>query len=137
MRRWIVRLLVTRAYTAMGEGDPEPVLRMFTPTTRFRFAGAHSWAIDSDEPQQIRGWFERFAAFHLELRVVDVVVNGPPWNMSVCVVLDDVLRDATGQVIYQNHGVQYLRLRWGKVVVDEVNVDTQRVAQFDAQLLNR
>jgi hypothetical protein len=66
------------------------------------------------------------------LRPVDVVVGGPPWRMSVCIVFDDEVRNESGQVIYSNHGVQYMRLRWGQVMLDEINLDTQRVAEFDA-----
>jgi ketosteroid isomerase-like protein len=132
MRRWLVRMLVQRGYRAMAQGDPATVTAMFRPDARLHFAGSHSWAIDTDEPQAVTAWFERFAALRPELSVVDVVVNGPPWRMSVCVVFDDALRDPSGQVVYANHGVQYMRLRWGKVVLDEVNLDTQRVAAYDA-----
>ncbi len=52
--------------------------------------------------------------------------------MSACVIFDDALRDHSGQVIYTNHGVQYVRLRWGKIILDEVNLDTQKVASYDA-----
>ena len=51
--------------------------------------------------------------------------------MSACVIFDDALRDPSGQVVYTNHGVQYVRLRWGKVILDEVNVGTQQVAKYD------
>jgi hypothetical protein len=105
---------------------------MFGPDARLRFAGTHGWAIDTSDPVAIRAWFERFAALHPELCIVDVVTNGAPWRMSVCVVFDDALRDESGRVIYSNHGVQYMRLRWGRVVLDEINVDTQRVADYDA-----
>jgi hypothetical protein len=51
--------------------------------------------------------------------------------MSACVIFDDSLRDDAGQVVYANHGVQYVRLRWGKIRFDEVNLDTQKVAEYD------
>jgi ketosteroid isomerase-like protein len=132
MRRWLVRGLVRRVYRALRQGNPEPALRMFRPDTRFRFAGSHSWAIDTNDAAAVRSWFERFAALRPDLRLVDVVVGGPPWRMSVCVVFDDALYDASGTQMYANHGVQYLQLRWGRVVLDEINLDTQRVAELDA-----
>jgi ketosteroid isomerase-like protein len=132
MRRWLVRLLVERVYKALGKGDPKPALRMFATNARFCFAGSHSWALDTTEPAARRSWFERFAALGPDLRCTDVVVGGPPWRMSVCVVFDDALRDNSGDVVYRNHGVQYLRLRWGRVVLDEINLDTQRVADYDS-----
>jgi ketosteroid isomerase-like protein len=36
-----------------------------------------------------------------------------------------------GQVV--NHGVQYLRLRWGRVVEDVLYLDTQTVAEACAR----
>jgi hypothetical protein len=132
MRRWLVRLLVMRVYGAIGSGNPEPALRMFATKARFHFAGTHSWAIDTTEARARRVWFERFAALRPDLRCADVVVGGPPWRMSVCVVFNDALRSDSGDVVYSNHGVQYLQLRWGRVVLDEINLDTQLVADYDA-----
>jgi hypothetical protein len=134
MRRWLIRVLVQRGYRSLGSGDATPVVRLFRPGARFRFAGSHSWAIDTDDHGQIEAWFDRFAALRPELVVLDVVTNGMPWNMSACVVFDDTWRDPSGRVVYANHGVQYLRLRWGKVILDEVHLDTQRVAEFDVAL---
>ena len=132
MRRWLVRMLVTRGYRALGAGEAAPVVSMFRPDARFRFAGSHSWAIDTTDHHQIESWFDRFAALKPRLVVLDVLVNGRPWNMSACVLFDDALRDQSGQVVYANHGVQYVRLRWGKIILDEVNLDTQKVASYDA-----
>ena len=128
----MVRVLVGRVYGALRQGNPEPALRMFRPDTRFRFAGSHSWAIDTNDAAEVRSWFDRFTALRPDLRLVDVVVGGPPWRMSACVVFDDALYDDSGTEMYANHGVQYLQLRWGRVVLDEINLDTQRVAELDA-----
>ncbi len=132
MRRWLVRTMVARGYRALGAGESAPVVNLFRAGARFRFAGSHSWAIDTTDHPSIESWFERFAALKPQLEVLDVVVSGPPWSMSACVVFDDTFRDHTGQVAYANHGVQYVRLRWGKVIFDEVNLDTQKVAAYDA-----
>ena len=136
MRRWLVRLLVERIYRALRSGDPEPALRMFGTNARLCFAGSHSWAVDTTDAATRRSWFERFAALRPDLRCTDVVVGGPPWRMSVCVVFDDALHSASGNLVYSNHGVQYLQLRWGRAVCDEINLDTQRVAAFDASTAN-
>jgi hypothetical protein len=136
MRRWLVRRLLDRGYQSLRDGEFEPILRQFRPDARVHFAGTHSWAIDSTDPAVVRAWFERFAALRPELSASDVLVNGPPWRMSVCVVFDDGFRDHSGQVIYRNHGVQYLQLRWGRVMLDEINLDTQRVADYDVAVAN-
>jgi hypothetical protein len=59
MRRWMVRVLVGRVYGALRQGNPEPALRMFRPDTRFRFAGSHSWAIDTNDAAEVRSWCDR------------------------------------------------------------------------------
>jgi hypothetical protein len=104
---------------------------MFARNARLHFAGTHSWAVDTTDPAERRAWFERFAALRPELRCIDVVVGGPPWRMSACVVFDDALHDDSGDVVYSNHGIQYVQLRWGRMVLDDINVDTQRVADYD------
>jgi hypothetical protein len=131
-----MRLVVKRVYSAMRAGNPEPALRMFEPTARLHFAGNHSWAVDTTDAAERRSWFERFAALRPDLRCDDVLVCGPPWRMSACVVFDDALRDDSGEVIYSNHGVQYVQLRWGRMVLDEINLDTQRVAEYDRYVAN-
>jgi ketosteroid isomerase-like protein len=130
MRRLLVTRFVQRIYEALNRGDPGPALALFVPSTRLTFAGTHSWSIDSDDQATIAEWFQRFAALRPRLRAHDVVVSGPPWRTSVCVVFDDSISDSNGREIYRNHGVQYLRLRWNRVVLDEINLDTQKVAAF-------
>ena len=132
MRRWLVRLLVERVHRALGSGNPEPALRMFETNARLCFAGTHSWAVDTTDVAARRSWFERFAALRPDLRCSDVLLGGPPWRMSVCVVFDDALHSPSGDVIYRNHGGQYLQLCWGRVLGDEINLDTQPVAGYDA-----
>lgn len=131
MRRTLTRALVRRIYAALGGGDPEPALRRFAPRGRLVFPGEHSWAVDTTDAGTRRAWFERFAASEPDLRVHDVVVGGPPWRMTACVVFEDTIRDGEGAVVYANRGVQYLRLSWGRITHDELAVDTQRVAQLD------
>jgi hypothetical protein len=78
-----------------------------------------------------RDWFERFAAARPNLRASDVVVSGWPWRMSVCVVFEDSFNDPNGAIAYANQGVQYLQLRWGRVDLDQLVLDTQRVAVYE------
>ena len=79
-------------------------------------------------------WFERFAALRPNLVVRDIMVAGPPWRMRVSIVFDDEICDTGGTVLYRNHGVQYAGLRWGRIAFDEINLDTQRVADLDTRL---
>jgi ketosteroid isomerase-like protein len=124
--------MVERIYTALRAGDPEPALGSFAVNGRLRFPGDHSWTVDTTDAAQRRAWFERFAQQRPCLQARDVVVSGWPWRMVVCVIFDDALQDSHGRTVYANHGVQHLRLRWNKVVLDELALDTQLVAAHDA-----
>ncbi len=64
----------------------------------------------------------------------DIVVNGPPWRTTVCVLFVDRAANAGGEVVYENRVMFLVRAVWGKVVYQEDFLDTQRVTAFDAYL---
>ena len=64
----------------------------------------------------------------------EVVVGGPPWNMTVCVRITDYARDSDGNVVYQNRAVLFGKVRWGKIVFYEVYEDTEKVRALDEYL---
>jgi ketosteroid isomerase-like protein len=80
-----------------------------------------------------RSWFERFARLRPQVEVMDVIASGPPWNMRVAVRFRDRITLPDGST-YKNEGMQYLRLRWGRVRLDQIFVDTYAVARFDEVL---
>jgi ketosteroid isomerase-like protein len=131
IRAAIARRVAQRAYDDLGRGDPRRALAAFARDGVLRFAGQHSWAADTADPAERRLWFERFAEMRPRLTACDVLVAGPPWNMRMAIVFDDEIADAAGEVVYRNHGVQYAQMRWGRLTLDEINLDTQRVADFD------
>jgi ketosteroid isomerase-like protein len=131
VRAWIARLVAQRAYSALGRGDASVALGAFAEDARFRFAGNHSWSADTSDAATRGEWFQRFAGLSPRVAVQDLLVAGPPWRMRMCVVFDDEIRDAGGAVVYRNHGVQYVQIRWGRITLDEINLDTQKVAEFD------
>jgi len=64
----------------------------------------------------------------------DILVNGPPWRTTVCVLFHDHVIDAAGQVVYDNRAVLFGRIVWGKIVYHEDFEDTQKVEAFDRYL---
>jgi ketosteroid isomerase-like protein len=133
MVSWLVGLLVRRGFRRLNAGDPSVALGMFAADARFIFPGRHSFAADVDDPAQVRAWFDRFVALQPHVDVIDVLACGPPWNLRVGVRFADHIERPNG-VHYENEGMQYLRLRWGRVRLDQLFLDTQAVAAFDAQL---
>jgi ketosteroid isomerase-like protein len=133
MLSWLVGRLVRRGFRRLNEGDPSVALGMFAADARFIFPGRHSFAADVDDPAQVRAWFERFVGLRPHVDVIDVLASGTPWKLRVGVRFADRI-EHPGGIHYENEGMQYLRLRWGRVQLDQLFLDTQAVADLDAQL---
>jgi ketosteroid isomerase-like protein len=133
MLSWLVGRLVRRGFRRLNAGDPSVALGMFAADAPFIFPGHHSFAADVDDPAQVRAWFDRFVALRPHVDVIDVLASGTPWNLRVGVRFADRI-ERPGGIHYENEGMQYLRLRWGRVQLDQLFLDTQAVADLDAQL---
>jgi ketosteroid isomerase-like protein len=134
MYAWLVGFLVRRGFRKLNAGDTSGALDMFAPDAHFVFPGRHSFAADLSDPEQIRAWFERFVGLSPHFEIVDVIASGPPWNMRVGVRFSDRIALPDGRE-YRNEGMQYVRLRWGRVRLDRIFLDTQAVADADALLM--
>jgi ketosteroid isomerase-like protein len=133
MYAWIVARKVRDGFARMGEGDPEPVLKMFRDGSHFVFPGDHSWALDTTDREKIAAWFHRFTSLHPQFIIHDVVVKGPPWNTRVCTRGEDRIQLETG-ALYTNQWSQFARLSWGRIQEDLIYIDTQRLAAVDKVL---
>lgn len=133
MYAWCVGVLVRRGFRKLNTGEVSGALEMFAPDAHFVFPDRHSFAADRRDPEQIRAWFERFVALGPHFEIADVIGSGPPWNMRVGVRFADRIALPDGGR-YQNEGMQYLRLRWGRVRLDQIFLDTQAVADVDPVL---
>jgi ketosteroid isomerase-like protein len=133
MYSWVVGRVIRRLFAQLSAGDAGPVLRAFTPDARFVFPGNSSFAADTRDRGEIEAWFRRFVALGPTFEIHDVLVSGPPWNMRAAVRFTDRFPLPDGSE-YENHGMQYLRLSWGRVTEDRLHVDTARVAELDALL---
>ncbi len=124
--RWIVARIARWAILSGVNGKPELATRMMADDVTFEFPGSSSFGASLRGRDAVLAWLRRFAALNPEYVVRDVVVAGPPWNTRVAVRLSDRIGDD-----YANEGMQYLRMRWGKVISDEVFVDTEKVADLE------
>ena len=66
--------------------------------------------------------------FRIEFEVRDVVVAGSPCNIRLATRFTARVATADGRC-FVNHGMQYARIRWGKVREDHIYPDTQLVAE--------
>lgn len=106
---------------------------MFAADAHFVFPGRHSFAADLRDPEQIRAWFERFVGLGPHFVIKDVIASGPPWNMRIGVRFSDRIALPDGGD-YRNEGMQYAQLRWGRIYLDQIFLDTQAVADADPLL---
>ena len=129
MYRWIVARITRWAVLELvSDSSSRLPFRLMAPDIRFRFPGTSSFAADTTTSGELTAWITRFSALRPDYEILDVLVAGPPWNIRVAVRLRDRIGDD-----YSNEGMQYLRMRWGKMVVDEVFVDTERIVAWEGR----
>jgi ketosteroid isomerase-like protein len=130
MYAFVVERIVRGGFASLNRGDAAPVLARFDERAWLRFPGRHALAADVRGKAAIADWFARllrtFPGIRFELH--DVHVRGLPWNTRVLTRFSDTVPMPDGGQI-TNHGVQYLKLRWGKVVEDLLYLDTQILAE--------
>jgi hypothetical protein len=128
MYRWLVARITRWAVLNLVRGGSDLPLRLMAENIRFTFPGTSSFAADTNTSGELTAWVSRFAALRPRYEILDVLVAGPPWNTRVAVRLRDQIGDD-----YSNEGMQYLKMRWGKMVTDEVFLDTERIVAWEAR----
>ena len=149
MYKAAVRMGIRRSIRLLNEGRYGPALAMFAPDATLAFPGDNSWARQLHEPDagrrgteprathrgraEIEQFVRRYVEHGIQMEVEDILVNGPPWNMRAAARVHDWALDASGDEVYANRAVLWVRARWGRIVEQEDYEDTERVAAFDAR----
>jgi ketosteroid isomerase-like protein len=131
MYRWTVARFLRFVYGKAFAGQDGLMMAATAPDVTFRFPGSSSFAATLTGREAVREWLARFMAFSPRFEIRDIVVSGPPWNMTVAVRFQDAIGSD-----YQNEGVEWLRIQWGRVRSLEVFLDTERVSSWERQHLN-
>jgi ketosteroid isomerase-like protein len=134
MLSWLVRRVISHNMARSRAGDIRPTLRLDAPDVHFRFPGENSWSGEFHGKESVQRWLERFAVAGLQAHPDEVVAQGWPWRMTVCIRARDHLRSADGEIVYENRFVIWGHLAWGRVKDYEVYLDTERVAALDRWL---
>ncbi len=128
MYHFIVKRTIRRSFRNLSHGDYETVLKLFSPSVRFAFAGEHALGGEQQGVEAVRLWFQRLYRLlpGLRFEVQNVLVNGWPWNTVAAThfIVRTVFDDGRS---YTNAGVQIIRLRWGRIVEDYLYEDTQKL----------
>ena len=131
MYRWSVRRFVRFLYARAIGGDDRLLMRASSPEVEFNFPGDNSFAAHLTGREALAGWLSRLSAMNPTFVVRDVVVSGPPWNMTVAVLFRDAIGDD-----YTNEGVEWVRIKWGRVQSLDVFLDTERISAWEARQLS-
>lgn len=134
MYKFAVRRMIRRRVDALGRGDPGPLLAGYADDAVLVFPGNSSWSGEHRGKPAIEAFLRRFLEVGIVGEVHDILVNGPPWRTTVCVLFADRAVDGAGVTVYDNRAVLFGRIVWGKIVYHEDFEDTQKVEAFDRYL---
>jgi ketosteroid isomerase-like protein len=128
---WIVGRVVAFLYGKVSRGELRLPLLGLAEDALLVFPGRNSFAGEHRGKPAIEAWMRRFASLRPEFTVHDVGVAGPPWNMRVFMCFRDRIVAPDGWV-YENAGMEHIRIRNGLIRELRVHLDTERVAEVDA-----
>jgi len=133
MYSWLVRRIVGFLYRKVSQGDLRLPLLGLAKDARLCFPGDSSFGGEQRGKPAIEAWMRRFSSLRPEFIVQDAAVAGPPWNMRIFMCFSDRIVAPNGYV-YENVGMEYIKLRWGLIHEIRVHLDTEKVTALDAQL---
>ncbi len=134
MLSWLAKRTVSRSMARMREGDYRPTLRLVAKDAVLRFPGESSWAGEWRGRSELEQWYKRFTEAGLQIFPDQVVAQGFPWKVTICVRGHIYLKSRDGEPVYENRYVLWGRMAWGFVKEYEVYEDTQRTPALDAHL---
>jgi hypothetical protein len=129
----IIGRVVAFLYGKLTTGDLRVPLLAVASDARLLFPGNSSFGGEQSGKPAIEAWMRRFASLRPEISVHDVAAAGPPWNMRVFMRFSDRIVAPNGYV-YENEGMEYIRIKYGLIREIRVHLDTERVTALEAQL---
>jgi ketosteroid isomerase-like protein len=134
MFSWLAKRVLDRGYRRLNAGDPSALLALEARDVHFRFPGESSWTADVRGKDEVERWLRRMIATGLQHEPQHVVVQGPPWNTTICLRGRDHLATPEGELVYANRYVIWGRMTWGRLREYEVYEDTQKLPPLDEYL---
>lgn len=125
MYLWIAKRKLRAGYAAISRADFESVVSAFHPQLQFHFVGQHAMGSTLTRREQVLAWFQRVHRLFPDLKIEaeSVHVTGTPLEMIIMARfrVSATLPDGTP---YINQGMQWAKIRMGKVIEDVVMEDT-------------
>jgi ketosteroid isomerase-like protein len=127
--RAIVAARVRTIFARVSAGEWEAMTRGTAANVRHVCFGDHALSGERNSRYAYERWLRRLALLFpgLEFEVTRVATSGWPWNTWAAAEWVDraTLRDGSH---YENHGVTWINVRWGRVHEIREYMDTERVA---------
>lgn len=133
MYSWLITKLVALIYRKVSRGELSLPLLGMAKDACLIFPGSNSFSGEHRGKPAIEAWMKRFASLHPEFTVHGAAAAGTPWNLRVYMRFTDRIVAPDG-FVYENHGVEYLSVRFGLVREIRVYLDTEKVTALDAHL---
>ena len=137
MYKWAVRWMIRRNLKALRQGDPGPLLASYADDAVLVFPGTSSWGGEHRGKPAIEAFLRSYLEAGIVGEAYDIVVNGPPWRTTVCMLFVVQASADTGEVLYENRAILFARAVWGKIVYHEDFEDTHKSVAFDSYLARR
>jgi ketosteroid isomerase-like protein len=134
MRSWLAKKIIDRQLARLRAGDYRPLLRLYAEDVRFVFPGDSTWSGEVRGREAMGRWLQRLVGAGLQNFAEQVIVGGPPWNMTMAMRGWDYVKDPDGQVVYENRYVLWGRMRWGHITEYEAYEDTNKLNALDDYL---
>lgn len=132
MYRRLIARQTKRVYARFNAGNAELAIDRVTEKGRLVFHGRSRLAADLRTKSEIALWLRGLMQLGFRWRVHEVFVQGPPWNTRLITRYTvSTIREGAHHDLYM--GVQYARLKWGRIYLDEILPDTQALADHLAE----
>lgn len=134
MQSWLGKRVLSYAMGRLRRGNVRPLLLLYHQNVRFSFPGRNSWSGVLHGKRNVEQWLRRLADVGLQNVPDEVVVQGMPWNTTVCVRGHDYLDTAEEGCVYENRYVIWGHMAWGRLRSYEVYEDTHEPESLDAYI---
>jgi ketosteroid isomerase-like protein len=134
MLSWLAGKMIARNMRLIRAGDAGPTLAMDADDIKFTFPGESSFAPGAKNKRELEQWLDRFVSLGLQIYPEQVVLQGFPWQQTICIRGYIHLDDSKDGRVYDNRYVIWGRIAWGKLREYEVYEDTEKSRKLDEYL---
>jgi ketosteroid isomerase-like protein len=122
----IVRRRMRRVLDGLSAGDWQSAVALMDERVRHVVTGDSALGGERHTRDAVARWHERSRRLfsRIEFEVVELVSCGPPWRTTIAAAVVVHVTPAVGEP-YENPGVEWFRLRWGRVTHHHDYIDGQ------------